>query len=240
MPSRLISQRINVSNSISKLSAMDEVVFIHLIVSCDDYGRFYGLASIVKGMLFSRREFNEAQVELALQRLEEMGMIRRYDCDGTVYLELTSWMKYQTPRAKESKFPSPEDESCTLHQVAVADGCEQMQTKASKPKQQKEPDECAQRFEEFWKEYPNKKAKPVALKSFQKINPDADLFERMMAGLRKQKQSYGWKKDNGQFIPHPATWLNQRRWEDVVEDPRVYVPNHEVGSSSGNPFRRSE
>ena len=25
---------------------------------------------------------------------------------------------------------------------------------------------------------------------------------------------YEWKKDNGQFIPYPTSWLNQKRWED--------------------------
>ena len=24
-------------------------------------------------------------------------------------------------------------------------------------------------------------------------------------------------KDNGQYIPNPATWLNQGRWEDELE-----------------------
>ena len=25
------------------------------------------------------------------------------------------------------------------------------------------------------------------------------------------------QKDGGQFVPHPTTWLNQRRWEDEVD-----------------------
>jgi len=30
-----------------------------------------------------------------------------------------------------------------------------------------------------------------------------------------------WRKDSGQFIPHPATWLNAKGWEDstVIELP---------------------
>jgi hypothetical protein len=26
-----------------------------------------------------------------------------------------------------------------------------------------------------------------------------------------------WRKDNGQFFPHPATWLNNRQREDSLE-----------------------
>jgi hypothetical protein len=36
-----------------------------------------------------------------------------------------------------------------------------------------------------------------------------------------------WTKDGGQFIPHPATWLNQKRWEDepmaIQDRPRSLV-----------------
>jgi len=35
--------------------------------------------------------------------------------------------------------------------------------------------------------------------------------------VNAQKATEQWRKDNGQFIPHPQTWLNQRRWEDDVE-----------------------
>jgi hypothetical protein len=31
------------------------------------------------------------------------------------------------------------------------------------------------------------------------------------------KQTSQWKKDNGEFIPHPATWLNQERWNDEIK-----------------------
>ena len=71
-------------------------------------------------------------------------------------------------------------------------------------------------FETFWKEYPNKKAKPVALKSWDKIkNLDFDLI---MVALKKQKQTTDWNKDNGQFIPMPATWINQERWNDEIKE----------------------
>lgn len=72
-------------------------------------------------------------------------------------------------------------------------------------------------FDEFWKEYPNKKAKPKAFESWKKISPDDSLFKEIMSGLGKAKNSQQWRKDNGQYIPHPTTWLNQQRWTDEVE-----------------------
>ena len=32
------------------------------------------------------------------------------------------------------------------------------------------------------------------------------------------KKSKEWKKENGKYIPHPTTWLNQKRWEDELND----------------------
>lgn len=71
-----------------------------------------------------------------------------------------------------------------------------------------------QRFETFWKAYPKKTGKGAAEKSFEKIRPTKELFAEMMAALEAVKTSEQWQKDSGQFIPNPATWLNQKRWED--------------------------
>ena len=39
----------------------------------------------------------------------------------------------------------------------------------------------------------------------------------IVKSVEEHKLSDQWLRDNGQFIPHPQTWLNQRRWEDEVE-----------------------
>lgn len=69
-------------------------------------------------------------------------------------------------------------------------------------------------FERFWTVYPRKTAKQQALKAWLKLKPSEELVKTMLSALEKQKQSDQWKKDNGQFVPFPATWLNGRRWED--------------------------
>lgn len=70
------------------------------------------------------------------------------------------------------------------------------------------------RFERFWSVYPRHIAKQNAKKSFDKLNPDDELLEVMIRAVNEQKKTDQWTKDNGQFIPHPATWINQKRWED--------------------------
>ena len=72
-------------------------------------------------------------------------------------------------------------------------------------------------FVQFWDIYPKKKGKQSAEKAFQKIAPDEALFKTMLNAIEEQKKSAEWQKDNGQYIPHPATWLNGRRWEDEIK-----------------------
>jgi len=72
-------------------------------------------------------------------------------------------------------------------------------------------------FAEFWKCYPKKEAKQAALKAWRKlggVNLDA-----MLAAVEAVKQTEGWQKEGGQFIPLAASWLNGRRWEDEITPP---------------------
>jgi len=43
----------------------------------------------------------------------------------------------------------------------------------------------------------------------------------ILIGLNEYKKCSQWLKDDGQFIPHPTTWLNQERWNDTVEVPVI-------------------
>lgn len=69
-------------------------------------------------------------------------------------------------------------------------------------------------FAAFWQAYPKKTAKGDAEKAWAKIKPDADLLDKILKSVATSLRSTDWQKDNGQFIPHPATWLNGKRWED--------------------------
>lgn len=71
-------------------------------------------------------------------------------------------------------------------------------------------------FDRFWSVYPRKEAKAKAKVAFEKIKPDEELLLKMIDAVEKQKKTDQWTRDGGQYIPHPATWLNQRRWEDEI------------------------
>ena len=69
-------------------------------------------------------------------------------------------------------------------------------------------------FASFWDVYPKKKSKGQAEAAFDKIKPDDELLQTILKAVEGARESADWLKSEGQFIPHPATWLNARGWED--------------------------
>ena len=73
-------------------------------------------------------------------------------------------------------------------------------------------------FEDFWNNYPKKVSKKTARKWFDtnKKKVTKELIDTMVLAIQKQKTSNEWKKNKGQFIPNPTTWLNQEKWNDQL------------------------
>lgn len=97
--------------------------------------------------------------------------------------------------------------------------------------------EKEQQFEEFWSKYPKKVAQSTAKKAFEKVSAP---LETLLTAIERQKCSEQWSKDNGQFIPNPATWLNQERWNDELS-PSKETPkgaSGELGEAELEAIRR--
>jgi hypothetical protein len=71
-------------------------------------------------------------------------------------------------------------------------------------------------FAAFWAAYPRRVGKDAARKAFDRRRADVTL-EAVLAALVLQKCSQQWQRDGGRYVPHPATWLNQGRWQDEVD-----------------------
>lgn len=94
-------------------------------------------------------------------------------------------------------------------------------------------------FAEFWSAYPLKKAKATAEKAWAKLKPSADLQAAILSAIAAHKLSADWQRDGGQYIPHPTTWLNQRRWEDEVTHARSQRPDQNRPRSAVDEVREA-
>jgi hypothetical protein len=70
-------------------------------------------------------------------------------------------------------------------------------------------------FALFWSTWPKserKEAKGKCLDAWRKAKAEPIAAE-VVAHVQRLKDSQGWKKSNGEFIPAPLVYLNQRKWE---------------------------
>ena len=77
----------------------------------------------------------------------------------------------------------------------------------------------------FWNTYPRKVGKQECLKIWlnSKKKKERPSINNIVKTLKIQKASEDWIKENGKYIPNPATWLNQGRWDDEL---REIQPEH--------------
>ncbi len=68
-------------------------------------------------------------------------------------------------------------------------------------------------FVRFYDAYPAPVNPARAYVAWCKHRVDEALLQRMLDALEWQKRTPQWTKDDGAYIPHPATWLNAEGWE---------------------------
>jgi len=77
-------------------------------------------------------------------------------------------------------------------------------------------------FVSFWEKYPRKIGKGSAFKSYKNIKEPRPSLQIILNAIEAQNKTDQWK--DKQFIPHPTSWINQRRWEDELEPVNGTVP----------------
>lgn len=90
------------------------------------------------------------------------------------------------------------------------------------------------RFDIFKQAYPKWSHGPLTKQHFLEIHPDEELFSKILAGLDILKKSDEWKRESGRFIPSPANFLKDRRWEDRL--PKTVTP---INQQAYTPFKQT-
>lgn len=225
MPNRIIREGILTSERVEQLDPPAEVFYRRLMSKVDDHGLYDARPSILRTSLYPLRvdRVREADIARWIAACEKAGVIALYQHDGKPFLQMldTRWQA-----RSEAKYPLPTAPG-SLSARAPARNC--LQVPATAPvfgdvvedEVDKPAAPAGARFDDFWTAYPKKRAKDDAFKAFAKRKPDAALLARMLLAIEAQKRSEDWLKDGGKWIPYPATWLNDGRWQDEVDSPAV-------------------
>lgn len=224
MPNRILREGILTSERVAMLNWAEEVFYRRLMSVVDDFGRYHANPKLIRAACYPLLidKVSDADVGKWLTSCVTAALVSVYPAqDGKRYLQMLDFR--QQTRAEKSKFP-PMPDGC------LADA-QQMHTTCESPAHldvfggeggcgdvSSAPQVVPRGglFPIFWATYPRKEGRPPSEKAFDKIKPDMALLEIMLAAIKTQAQSERWRKDGGQYIPMPATWLNQRRWEDQM------------------------
>jgi uncharacterized protein YdaU (DUF1376 family) len=159
------------------------------------------------------------QVHLLLRayfRLED-GVWKHTRCDA----ELEEYRSFVDKKSLAGKASAEQRKNKRItHDEHVLNECstDVQLTTNHKPITNNQNKESIDRFDVFWKQYPRKVAKANALKAWSKLKVDDIVLKKMLVAISEQ----GLPTRDQQYIPHPASWLNGRRWEDEIK-PNVNV-----------------
>lgn len=208
---RTIKPEFFTSEDIVSLSPFARLLYIAMWCEADREGRMAW-----KPRTFKMRYLpgDNVDIDALCKELTDAGLIRLYG-DGLAYVPAFHAHQHINPREAVSQLPEPkENHAPTTREPRVSDV--QVGREGKGKESNNDASRDASLFDQFWSAYPKKVGKDAALKAFVKRKPDGGLLAAMLSTLAVQVNSPQWVKDDGQFIPNPATWLNQGRWQDEV------------------------
>lgn len=190
-----------------------------------------------KAMVESFPYLNERQLDYALKKMVEQDLIVKGNYNESKY-DRTLWYAI-------TDFGYSILQNCKMYDISNNINIDNTSTNTStntdiEKKQQRKENKTDELFEKFWKAYPNKVAKKYAKSFFIKLKPTEELVERMIKAIEEQKNTEKWRKDHGQYIPNPSTWLNQGRWEDVPMGENRYGTADEIEAENLREIERME
>lgn len=190
------------------ISTSEKMVLLVLADHADDEGRnsWPSIATVARKSSVSPR-----QAQRILTSLKKRGLVRvekqaggnremRDDRRPNRYWVTLDGVTSMTPR---------DDQRGDTHDV---NGVTPMSPKPSIEPSNKDKS-VPDRFDEFWKAYPNRVAKGAAVRAFKSALNKCDADTIIAAAAQYASDP----KRDPEFTAHAATWLNGERWLDEVE-----------------------
>lgn len=167
----------------------------------------------------------ESATRVALKELEKRGFLERKPIRENGKFVDWEYLIYEKPVGEKPVVENPQVEKPQVEKPVVENRT-QLNTKESNTNQSNTKELNTYPFEEFWSAYPKKVAKEAARKAWVKLKPDETLGKEIIQAVMENSKTKDWLKENGKYIPYPATYLNGKRWEDER--------NESNGQNTGN------
>lgn len=169
--------------------------------------------------------YDNLSMDDVLNALEAGGFVQSYIIDGQKYGWIPAFLQHQHVNKNESQssIPAPvKNNNARAKRVTKPSSHhEERKGKEGKGKEGDAREARESSFEEFWGVCPKKAGKGAAEKAFAKASKTVDPAV-LIAGMRKFAALQIGKDPD--FIAHPSTWLNQKRWLDEPPKPNGTGP----------------
>jgi len=250
---RFLHPRMGHSGKVSTLTDQEFRVWITYIIAADDYGVMRREAVAIQAASDRLARLPARSVERSLDSIFNVGLWLGFEHQARPFVcqfDWQDWQKIRYPRESVNPVPPPEVlAECspettelflmrsgkipeTFQRLARAGGREWLTANGEGQTAAANGNGLRARFDEFWAVYPKKVGKDAAWRAWQKRRPTAEQLALITAALAWQVTQDAWTKDAGQFVPHPATWLNRGQWDDepgvVVEGRREFYSSEWV------------
>jgi hypothetical protein len=166
--------------------------------------------------------YDKVDIEKCLNQLSNhKPFIQIYEVDEKKYIQILKWNDHQSPHhtEKNSIFP-PAPPYKDKEKDKEKDKAARSELEVKEPSINRcltvKSNQSIEQHEIFWKIYPKRKNKGDSEKAWLKLRPSIELQQKITQKVNQLKLSEDWIKENGKFIPYPATWLNAKGWEDEI------------------------
>lgn len=218
---RTIKPEFFTSEDIVSLSPMARLLYISTWCEADKEGRL-----VWKPVTFKLRYFpgDKCDIQALCQELVSAGLVVLYG-EGLAFIPKFNAHQHLNPRETPSKLPEPDASA----RVATRQHASNLDVHAQGGREGKgregytRVDACddAPGFAKFWQTWPSterKQAKGKCLDAWKKADGEK-VADEIISHVESLKNSQTWTKNNGEYIPAPLVYLNNRRWEgaDLVD-----------------------
>ena len=227
------------NDELAEIEPLGRLLFAGLWTIADREGRVKDRPKKIKAAVLP---YDDCNVDKLLQALHDKGFIIRYQVDGKGYLAINNWHKHQNPHHKEppSEIPEPDKpQASTGQEPDKPQTClvltpDLPSTSRADPDPDPDPDKRSVQiskdkpdyeaeFEAWWKDYPLKKSKADARKSWVKLRKSNKTIEQLTLYRDRYIAEIKRKGTEGRYILHGSTFLNGR-WEDYSKDSEPSEP----------------
>lgn len=257
---RLLHPRLRMSAKVSSLTDFEYRVWTDYLLIADNFGVLPDSPVMLRAGNLALAARPESEIRHALDNLVTIGLLLRFTHQEQSYLCDPSWQDFQKIRyPKASYYPVPtadifpklSENTRALFRdfhrgfakkkgmlgrpgyrlTAMANGSQS--SSCSSGGESERGDAVAlsavapSGFDRFWVQYPKKVGKEAARRAWEGKHLEPKT-EAILAGLERTRPYL--LREEGRYIPNPATWLNAGRWEDEPPAPAVFG----AGKTSGN------